>query len=49
VQDHVIIQAVAFRDAGGGHLILTLDATAQITNDELQALENKFKKKLPIH
>jgi hypothetical protein len=49
VQDHVTIQDVAFHDAGAGHLLLTLDGTAQLTNDELQALENKFKKKLPIH
>ncbi|HEY0701201.1 MAG TPA: hypothetical protein VGD60_00395 [Candidatus Acidoferrales bacterium] len=49
VQDHVTIQDVAFHDAGEGRLVLTLDGDAQLTNDELQALENKFKKKLPIH
>jgi predicted component of type VI protein secretion system len=49
VQDHVIIRDVAFHDAGDGHLLLTLDGDAQLTNEQLQALENKFKKKLPIH
>jgi hypothetical protein len=49
VQEHVTIQDVAFHDAGNGRLLLTLDGDAQLTNDELQALENKFKKKLPIH
>src|SRR5271170_8085164 len=49
VQDHVIIRDVAFHDAGDGHLLLTLDGDAQLTNEQLQAVENKFKKKLPIH
>ena len=49
VQEHVTIQDVAFHDAGNGHLLLTIDGDAQLTNEELQALENKFKKKLPIH
>jgi hypothetical protein len=49
VQQHVNIQDVAFHDGGDGHLLLTIDGDAQLTNEELQALENKFKKKLPIH
>jgi len=49
VQEHVAIQNVGFHDGGDGRLLLTLDGGAQLTNDELQALENKFKKKLPIH
>jgi len=49
VQQHVTIQDVAFHDGGDGHLLLTIDGDAQLTNEELQALENKFKKKLPIH
>jgi hypothetical protein len=49
VQQHVTIQDVAFHDAGDGHLLLTIDGDAQLSNEELQALENKFKKKLPIH
>jgi hypothetical protein len=49
LQGSVTIQDGRFRDAGSGRLIVTLDAQAQITDDQLQDLEKQLKSLLPFH
>lgn len=49
IQGEVSIQDAQFKDAGGGHLIVTLDGVVQITDDQLQDLEKQLKSRLPFH
>jgi hypothetical protein len=49
LQGSVTIQDARFRDAGSGRLIVTLDAQAQITDDQLQDLEKQLRSRLPFH
>ncbi len=49
LQGTVTIQDARFRDAGSGRLIVTLDAQAQITDDQLQDLEKQLRSRLPFH
>jgi hypothetical protein len=49
LQGSVTIQDGGFRDAGSGRLIVTLDAQAQITDDQLQDLKKQLKSRLPFH
>jgi hypothetical protein len=46
---HGFIQDARFKDAGSGRLIVTLDAQAQITDDQMQDLEKQLKSRLPFH
>jgi hypothetical protein len=49
LQGSVTMQDARFRDDGSGRLIVTLDAQAQITDDQLQDLEKQLKSRLPFH
>jgi hypothetical protein len=45
VQGYAKIKNAEFKDAGGGHLLVTLEGEIQITNDQIQALSKQVKER----
>jgi hypothetical protein len=47
IQGHATIQNAAFKDGGGGRLMVVLAGEGQITREQIQALSRQIKERMP--
>jgi hypothetical protein len=47
IQGHATIQNAAFKDGGGGRLIVVIAGEGQITREQIQALSKQIKERMP--
>ncbi len=47
IQGHATIQNAQFKDGGSGRLIVELDGEGQITKEQIQALTEQIKERMP--